>query len=319
MSAKGEAPKSNRIPSWAVRLRIKHLLMLIALQRTGSVRKAAEQMFVTQPAASKMLADAEEIFGVRLFERGPRGLIITESGALIVERAAHLLNNLEHAREAAAEAGSGAVGVVRVGVLPVAISTVVTEAVVALHQRSPRLRIEIVESSSGQLLRALRRGEFECVIGRMIERPVPHDLERTVLYKEPVCVVARVGHPLGARRRVGLAAASQWPWILPSDRTPLREYLEESWEASRVKMPACPLETVSVQAVVSTLRRTDFLAVMPVATASIFVELGALVYVKLPLAWSPPPIELMTLRRASLSIAQRLFAEEVERAAAAIG
>lgn len=305
-------------PPWAIRLRVKHLLMLVALQREGSVRKAAESMFMTQPAASKLLKDAEEIFGVRLFDRGPRGLRITDSGALIVERTVHLLNGLKYVRDAVAEAATGVVGVVRVGVLPVAIPTVVADAVVELYKRAPRLRIEVVESSASQLLSALRRGEFDCVIGRMSERPAPRDLDRVVLYRESVCVVCRADHPLAHRRRVTLADATEWSWILPSDRTPLREYLEESWEAKRLRVPLCTLQTVSTQAVVSTLRRSDFVAVMPNSTATLFVDIGVLARIPIALSWKPLPIELMTLRESQRSGALAMFIESVRRAASSI-
>ncbi len=310
-------PKSETT-SWAVRLRMKHLLMLVALHRTASVRQAAQSMFMTQPAASKLLLDAEEIFGVRLFERGPKGLTITDSGLLIIERAAHLLNDLTHVREMASEAASGAVGIVRVGALPVVISTVVADAIIALHTRAPHLRIVLVESTGWQLLPALRRGEFDCVLGRMTERPAPDDLERVVLYREPVCVVARADHPLTSRRRLSLAKMAKWPWILPSDRTPLREFLEESWESSGINPPVCTLETVSVQAVVSVLRKSDYLAVMPISAASLFIESGILARIKIALSWTPPPIELMTLRQSHVQSPLRLFVEEIKKAASAL-
>jgi len=304
---------------WAIRLRMKHLLMLGALQRTGSVRRAAQSLHMTQPAASKMLADVEKIFGVRMFVRSAKGLAITDSGALIAERAAHLLNDLMHVREAATEAASGAVGIVRVGVLPVAIPTVVADAVVALHTRAPHLRIELVESSSSQLLPALRRGEFDCVIGRLAERPPPTDLDRTILYREAVCVVGRLHHPLAGARQVGLSQATKWPWVLPSGRTPLREFLESAWEQAGLKAPPCTLETVSVQAVVSVLCKTNFLAVMPMSTAALFLDASVLSRIKLKLSWEPPPIEVMTLRLARPPMALQHFIEEVRRVAAVLG
>ncbi|MGZ5181846.1 MAG: LysR family transcriptional regulator, partial [Ramlibacter sp.] len=63
-----------------VKLKFRHLLLLDILGRTRNLRLAAEQMHMTQPAATKILADIESIFGAQLFERLPRDMRPTDLG-----------------------------------------------------------------------------------------------------------------------------------------------------------------------------------------------------------------------------------------------
>jgi hypothetical protein len=61
---------------WFIRARLKtrQLLLLVALDEEGNIHRAAEVLKMTQPAASKLLKDIEDVLGVPLFERLPRGM-----------------------------------------------------------------------------------------------------------------------------------------------------------------------------------------------------------------------------------------------------
>ena len=69
-------PAANVIHS---RLRLRQLRLMLALQEFGSLRRAADHIGMTQPAATKMLHEAEDLLGVELFERLPRGMRSTPS------------------------------------------------------------------------------------------------------------------------------------------------------------------------------------------------------------------------------------------------
>ncbi|XXQ56132.1 LysR family transcriptional regulator [Xenophilus aerolatus] len=69
------------------RLRFRHLQLLVALDRGGSLRAAAAVLHLTQPALSKALGEVESAFGFKLFTRGARGLTPTPQGALVVQGA----------------------------------------------------------------------------------------------------------------------------------------------------------------------------------------------------------------------------------------
>lgn len=70
-------PAANVIHS---RLRLRQLRLMLALQEFGSLRRAADHIGMTQPAATKMLHEAEDLLGVELFERLPRACALPRSG-----------------------------------------------------------------------------------------------------------------------------------------------------------------------------------------------------------------------------------------------
>jgi DNA-binding transcriptional LysR family regulator len=104
-------------PEWRLRqqVRLRHLLLLEALERHGSPRRAATDLTVTQPAATKLLAQLEALLGLPLFDRSPQGLAATEYGRIMTRHARAALGELGAARDALAQTALGAQGQVAIG------------------------------------------------------------------------------------------------------------------------------------------------------------------------------------------------------------
>src|SRR3954464_13031980 len=90
MSAGGRS--DNEVQPRHGRLRIKHLQLIEALGRTGTIGQAADELRITQSAASKTLHDAEQIFDAALFDRHARGLGPTTVGSHVIRYARRCLN-----------------------------------------------------------------------------------------------------------------------------------------------------------------------------------------------------------------------------------
>src|SRR5688500_1965867 len=73
------------------RLRLKHLRLIDALARTSSLRQAAVAMSLTQPAATKILQDLEDVLGVKLFTRRARAIEINDFGRFVAVYARRVL------------------------------------------------------------------------------------------------------------------------------------------------------------------------------------------------------------------------------------
>jgi len=76
------------------RLKVQHFRAVEAIAAHGSLLKAATALSVTQPALSKSVRDVEDILGVKLFERNPRGVAPTAAGIAFIESARRLLAEL---------------------------------------------------------------------------------------------------------------------------------------------------------------------------------------------------------------------------------
>src|SRR5215471_1885661 len=76
------------------RLKLRHLKVLVAVAGQKSMARAARQLAVSQPVVSKAIADLEGLVGVRLFERGVRGIEPTVYGRALLKRSVAILDDL---------------------------------------------------------------------------------------------------------------------------------------------------------------------------------------------------------------------------------
>jgi DNA-binding transcriptional LysR family regulator len=277
------------------RLKLRQLEVLEALGRHASLHRAARELGMTQPAASKLLQEVEGLIGARLFERTIRGVVPTPAGSAMVARARRAIGVIDGAREELAAIGAGSTGLLRVGASAVASAFLVPRAVALLRERGLALRIRVEEADVEAMLASLRAGALDCVVGRAIDGAAADGLVLEPLYDQPPSVVARPGHPLaaGVRSRAGWKAACGHEWVLPPPSAPLRRAFV-AWLARKgLPEPRCTLETVSILATVAMLRDTDCLALLPGVVATSHARLGLLRTVGLRFDATRPPVSLL--------------------------
>jgi DNA-binding transcriptional LysR family regulator len=142
---------------WFLRARLKtrQLLLLIAIADEGNIHRAAETLNVSQPAASKLLKDLEDMMKVQLFERLPRGMRATLYGEVMIRHARIALASLGEAGSEIDSLKEGYVGNVRVGSIQGPAVTLIPEAINRAIQARPLLRVSLLVESSDVLLERL--------------------------------------------------------------------------------------------------------------------------------------------------------------------
>jgi DNA-binding transcriptional LysR family regulator len=168
------------------------------MEEEGNVRRAADVLGMTQPAASRLLKELEDMLGVSLFDRTPHGMHATLYGEVMIRHARMVLSNLSHAHDEISALRAGLAGQVRIGVIAAAAATMVPRAIASVKERYPQLQIWAEVETSDVMLPRLAEGELDIMIGRVLERQ--NQFKTEVRYEpladEPLCVVARPGHPL---------------------------------------------------------------------------------------------------------------------------
>jgi DNA-binding transcriptional LysR family regulator len=296
------------------RLRVRHLELLTALETQASLHRAARELGMTQPAASKLLLEAEAAVGCRLFERSRRGVVPTPAGTALSVRARRLLGLLDGARDELAAIEAGASGLVRVGASAVALSVLVPRAVALLRERSSRVRIRVEEAGSDVLLDGLRAGRLDCVIARVLDTDDTSGFVVQPLVQLPVLTVARPGHPLLRRRArpIDWASALRFEWVLPPPDAPLRRMLA-SWLAQHdLPEPACALESVSILANVMVVSASDTLAMLPQDTAQHYESLGVVKALNLPFEARLPAVSLLRRRGEPTDVSLEAFVQALQ-------
>jgi DNA-binding transcriptional LysR family regulator len=291
------APPAGRIlPDWYLRSRLKmrQVLLLVALDEQRNMHRAAASLRMTQPAATRLLGGLERMLGLRLFERGPRGLAPNAYGESLIRHARAMLSTLEHAREEMNSLAEGASGRIALGALLVAAPVLVPLALARFKQRYPNHTVLVQEGSATALLPALRRGELDLVVGRVSSDVPSEGLEFEAFYSEPMQVVARTGHPLARRRALQLRDLAGETWIVPAPDAPYRRRLDAAFRQAGVAPPRRLVESVSVAVNKMLVQRSDMLGVMPRDVAREYAALGLLRI--LPVKLPPPsgPVGVIT-------------------------
>lgn len=244
------------------RLKIRHLVLIDALSRQGSVVGAAAQLHITQPVATRSLRDIETVLGVELYERGPRGVTPTIFGVAFTEHARAVLAQLNQAGRHVVELADADRGTVSVGTHLAGSNVLLPQAIAELKRTRPLLTVVVREGTPDVLLAELDAGRIDMIVGRLTS-PSTASIHRVPLYEEHVEVFARTTHPLAGAASVGLSDLADYPWILPGDGTVLRHELEQAFARSGVPLPDNRVETTSFLTVRELLRRTETVAVLP--------------------------------------------------------
>ena len=225
------------------------LQAFVAVAESGSFSRAADALFLTQPAVSKRIAALEEDVRGRLFDRMARSVHLTEAGEALLPHARRVLAEVEASRQAVADLGGTVAGRLRIG----------TSHHVGLHRLPPILRaytarfpdveLDLHFMDSEQACFAVERGELELAVVTLPEMP-PDTLSVEVLWPDPLDFFAAPGHPLADRERVEAPDLAAWPAILPAPTTFTRRIVAEAlrpWGLNlRVALETNYLETIKM-------------------------------------------------------------------------
>lgn len=189
----------------------------VKIAEVGSLTRAAEQLFTSQPAVSAQVKALEDELGVTLFERTSRGMHLTARGRLLYDQAVATLEAAARLKADALQLRKEVVGEARVGVHTDFDFMRVGELHRLLAGRYPRVGPHFVQSMSAQILPDLRRGALD---GGFFFGPCRFaDLLTLRLAQVPMRVVA----PAAWADRVEAASLQDLatlPWVYTSDTCP---------------------------------------------------------------------------------------------------
>lgn len=297
------------------RLRTRHLQLLSAIGEEGNIHKAAELMNMSQPAASRLLRDLEEIIGAELFDRLPRGVRANWYGETMIRHARIALASLGEAASEIDLLKSGSTGRVNVGAISGPAISFVPRAIAHVARERPMIRVQLQVESSDRLLEALQDGKIDVMVGRLLDRHEKSKYEYERLADEPVCAAARIGHPLLQRRDVKVPELANAPWIVPPVGSILRHRFDLMFREAGYDSPNQLIETVSPMVITRLLEETDYLAVLARDVVDYYAACGLISKLPVPLSCNMDSFGIVTRKGWLLSPAAR-FVMEALRAAA---
>lgn len=274
-------PKARSALQLLNRLRMRQVALMLAIQEYGTLRAAAQQLGVTQPAASKMLHELEDAVGEVLFDRVGRGLQLNPAGLAVINTFRGLRNSLSALGHELHELRLGSAGKLFVGSIMVATPNCLNDALIGLKRIYPLLSIEVLIDTSDRLVELLHNGTLDVVIGRMPETASAATEECVFqpIGEETISVVVACAHPLVrrfAKKRLPFETLLAYPWILQPRGSPSRAMVEQEFLSHHAPLPLGLIETTSILIASSLIAHSEMIAVIPHSIAGQYEKHGLL-------------------------------------------
>lgn len=245
------------------RLKLRHLTLVCALDDKGSLVRAAEALHVTQPVLTRSLRELEVILGARLFDRSARGMRPTVIGAAFVGHARAVLGQIRQAGDDVDDLVNARTGSVRVGTHLAGASLLLPKAIAQLKRRSPGVVVTVREATPDVLAEELLSGDLDLIVSRLQTAGIDPRLRTEALYREPIALVTRPGHPAQDLDHPQLADLVRYPWVVPVQQTELRRQLTELLADADLELPVDRVESTSMMITRYLLLDGDAIAVLP--------------------------------------------------------
>ena len=186
-------------------LNLKQLKVFYYAARHLSFTRAAEELFITQPAVTMQISALERQYGLRLFVRQKNRLALTEAGELLYSYAEKIMEMAFEAERALFHLKANPHGVLRIGTTKTFARHLLAPYILRYQAAFPRVRIQVDEGSSEEMALSVLYGRNDlAIVGRI---PYPDRLEAVPFPARPtdeLVLIVPPGHRLAGRRRVEL-------------------------------------------------------------------------------------------------------------------
>jgi DNA-binding transcriptional LysR family regulator len=212
----------------------------------------------------------------------------------MIRYARGVLTDLSEARDEIAALAAGAKGKLRVGSVTGAVPGLLAPALQKIRLGRPGLKVFVLVNASDVLAAALRQGTLDVAIGQLPSDAEPDEFDVEPLGDQPLCLVARAGHPLASSRKLDPKALAGLTWIVHPPGSRMRADVDAGLARAGIVLPRDVIETVSIVATLSLLQGSDAISVLPVDLAVHYARYGLLARLPLALPAGGSATELLT-------------------------
>lgn len=212
----------------------RRLRVLRQVAESGSIVGAARALSFTPSAVSQQIAALEREVGVRLLDRGRRGVALTDAGSALVARADVILRELARAEADVRAVLDLAAGTIRIGAFPSAGTELVPNALLAFAAGHPGVDVRLFELEPEESLPRLRTGELDLVVAYecdYVPLGLGEELVQETLFREPMFVVVGKGRSR-TRGPIDLRELADERWIASTPGTSIRDFTIRACQAA---------------------------------------------------------------------------------------
>jgi DNA-binding transcriptional LysR family regulator len=247
-------------------MELRHLRHFVAVVDSGNLSRAADRVFISQPALTRSIKTLEDLLGAPLLERRPRGVVPTAAGQALYAHASLILNEAARARAEVKAVTAGTRGELVIGIAAMfadhVIDRVVARFAASGDAAGVRPAIVVTQGFLEDLLASLREGRTDIVFANLSEGSLGTDLRVEPLMSVNAYAYAGAQHPLAARRRIGKEELLAENWAVV-DQAHMRDFLDRWFAADGLPPPAFAVRTNSLNLIRSLLASGRFVGILP--------------------------------------------------------
>lgn len=211
---------------------IRHLKTFLAVAETRNMSEAAARLYISQPTVSQTIGELERLYKVRLFERSPKELLLTDAGRALREQARRIIDDLD--RLDAVMQNEGTRPALRLGATLTVGSTVLCPILDELRAARPDADLSVRVDNTRTIEQLLLQNELDAAI-------VEGDIRREELVADPIisdCLILVCGrdHPFAHRVSVDAAELSGEPFLLREEGSGTRALFENFMRARQLPL-----------------------------------------------------------------------------------
>ncbi len=204
------------------RLKLRHLRIVMLVAECGTIGAAADELEVSQPVVTRAIQEVEAIVGMRIFERSRTGVVPTGVGERFLLHARSVMTQLSFAARDLNDSAIGRTGVVRVATNTAGSDPVLLNGIRTHQAENPNAVVVIREMLPRDMVPALMAGDVDILIGHCVPLDDLSDLQVVSLYREPLLPVVHESNDLVDRPNLDLGELIDYHWVLPGERTQIR-------------------------------------------------------------------------------------------------
>lgn len=200
------------------------LLYFLEVVRCGSIAVASSRLNVAGSAISRHIAQLEDLLGVALFERHPRGMVASAAGERLAHHAIKSAHEAERVAHDILALRGGQRGRVRIAASEGFAMEFLPQLIADFVQRQPEVQFHLDSLPPAEVSRRIVLGDAD--IGLTYTRTVEKDIHVELIQAAPIYAVMRSGHPLSRLRRISLTQMLSYPLALPMPDTTVRQLFD---------------------------------------------------------------------------------------------
>jgi DNA-binding transcriptional LysR family regulator len=193
---------------------LRQLRYFLTLAEELHFRKAAEKLFIVQPALTKQIQDLEKELGTILFERNKRTVRLSAAGVYFKEQMTKLFQDLEDTKKKVGLIEKGIKGEIRIGYVGSCIHTFLPDLLSKLHDNYPEIHTYLSEMTSASQLVAIQKGELDVAFLR--NPPLSKKYENRLIFQENFALIVPKNHFINQKKFKNIAQLANEKFILPT-------------------------------------------------------------------------------------------------------